>query len=181
MKSFPDSLRLSLRHVTVADAPFILDLMNEPAYIENIGDRGVRTVSDAERYISEKYLSSYFRHGFGMYLAERKNTGVPIGICGLVKRDALDWPDVGFAITQHHWTQGYASEAASATVEYARKSLSLQRLYGVVKPTNIPSIHILERIGLHYLRPFETPDGSCISLYGVDLSEGDENRQLMFT
>src|SRR5580658_5217009 len=90
--------RLILRRLGPGDAAFMLELMNEPPYHENIGDRGVRTTSDARRYIEEKYISSYESHGYGLYLVELKDEQIPIGICGLVRRMTLDHPDVGFAI-----------------------------------------------------------------------------------
>ena len=162
--------RLSLRRVNSGDAALILELMNEAPYIENIGDRGVRTVPDAARYIEEKYTVSYERHGYGLYLVELREGLVPIGICGLVRRAALDHPDVGFAYLQRFWSRGYASEAAEATLACSRDTLALPYLYGVVSPKNSRSIRILERLGLRYLRPIEIPGNSSGShVYGMEL------------
>ena len=152
MGSVLDTSRLALRPVTVEDAAFILELMNEPPYHENIGDRGVRTVSDAARYITEKYTASYETRGFGLYLVELKEVLIPMGICGFVKRELLDHPDLGFAYLQRFWSKGYASEAAAATLGFARDTLKLSYLYGVVSPKNARSIRLLERLGMQYLR-----------------------------
>jgi RimJ/RimL family protein N-acetyltransferase len=150
-----------------------MELMNEPAYHENIGDRGIRTIPDAERYIAEKYTASYESRGYGLYLVELKGSLVPIGICGLVKRDILDHPDVGFAFLQRYWSQGYASEAAAATLGFARDALKLPYVYGVVSPKNPRSIRLLERLGLQYLRPQEFQGNSSAShIYGMTLGVG---------
>jgi RimJ/RimL family protein N-acetyltransferase len=165
-----DTRRLSLRPVTVDDAAFILELMNEPPYHENIGDRGVRTVSDAARYITEKYTASYEARGYGLYLVELKEGLAQVGICGLVKRDILDQPDVGFAYLQRFWSKGYASEAAAATLGFATDTLKISYLYGVVSPKNTRSIRLLEGLGMQYLRSQEFQGAVLAShIYGKAL------------
>lgn len=162
--------RLTLRCVVAADAAFFVELLNEPSFIENIGDRGVRTTADAERYLAEKYLASYERHGYGLYVVELKDGGVPIGICGLVKRDALEHPDIGFALLPRYWSNGYAAEAAAETVRLARGPLMLPYLYGVVSPQNTRSIRLLERLGLRRLRSVQLPGNAKPSdIFGMEL------------
>jgi ribosomal-protein-alanine N-acetyltransferase len=170
MGSILETPRLSLRPVTAQDAAFILELMNEPPYHENIGDRGVRTIPDAARYIGEKYTTSYETHGYGLYLVELKEGLVQVGICGLVKREILDHPDVGFAFLQRHWSKGYASEAAAAILGFARDTLKHPYVYGVVSPKNLRSIRLLERLGLQYLRSKEfAGNASASHIYGKEL------------
>ena len=106
--------RLELRRLTVDDAPFMLGLLNEPSFIQFIGDRGVRTIEEAQTYISLGPMASYARFGFGLYLVELKSPRTPIGICGILKREELPEPDIGFAFRPAFWSQGYAWEAASA-------------------------------------------------------------------
>ena|SRR5271157_178649 len=162
--------RLLLRHATYEDAAFLLELMNEPSYIDNIGDRGVRTVADAIHYIEGKYLASYVRHGFGSFVVELREGSCPIGICGLVKRDALDGPDLGFAYLRRFWSKGFAAEAASATLEYARRTLLLRCVYGVVSPKNSRSIRLLERLGFRHARSLKLPGlASEAELYETEL------------
>jgi RimJ/RimL family protein N-acetyltransferase len=98
--------RLSLRNLDPGDSGFLVELMNEPPYIEHIGDRGVRTAADGRRYIEEKYAASYARHGYGLYLVERVEGAEPIGICGLVRRESLDHPDLGFAFLHRYGSRG---------------------------------------------------------------------------
>jgi RimJ/RimL family protein N-acetyltransferase len=144
--------------------------MNEPPYIENIGDRGVRTVADAMRYIEEKYTASYVRHGFGLYLVELSEATEPIGICGLVKRELLEHPDLGFAYLRRFWSRGYAAEAASATLKYARDSLTLPYIYALVSPKNARSIRLLDHLGLHYIRSLQLAGQQLEAhLYGTEL------------
>ena len=146
MTAICETVRLRLREVAIADAAFLRELMNEPAYLEHIGDRGVRTVADAEAYIAAKFVDSYTRHGFGLYLVEAREGPVPIGICGLVKRDLLTHPDLGFAYLQRYWGNGYGLEAAQAVVRCAHTILRLSTLHAIVAPANVRSQRLLEKL-----------------------------------
>ena len=145
-----DTERLRLREMTLEDAPFILELLNEPAFIQNIADKGVRTLEDARGYLEKGPMASYAKHGFGLFAVDLKASGEPIGICGLVKRDGLDDVDVGYAFLERHWSRGYAVEAAAATVEYGLKKVGLKRVVAITAPDNQGSIRVLERIGLRF-------------------------------
>jgi RimJ/RimL family protein N-acetyltransferase len=142
--------RLQLRCLSEDDAPFVLVLLNEPSFIRNIGDRGVRTLDEARGYIEEGPIASYARHGFGLYLVELKEPRTPIGICGILKRDVLPEPDLGFAFVPAYWAQGYGYESASAVRDYARETLRLPRLLAIVNPANEISIRLLEKLGFRF-------------------------------
>jgi RimJ/RimL family protein N-acetyltransferase len=161
--------RLVLRRMSVDDAEFELRLLNEPSFLRFIGDRGVRTLEDARAYILKGPVDMYDRLGFGLYLAELKEEGVPIGICGLVKRDFLADVDIGFAFLPEFWGQGYASEAASAVMEYAKGALGLKRIVAITNPENHSSIRLLEKLGLKFDRMIRaTADGPEIRLFVWD-------------
>jgi ribosomal-protein-alanine N-acetyltransferase len=164
MQPVLDTPRLTLREAGAGDAAFMLELMNEPSYIENIGDRGIREVSDAVRYIEEKYLASYARHGFGLYIVESRDEACPIGICGLVKRDALDCPDLGFAYLRRYWSRGFALEAARETLGHSRRTLGLRCVFGVVSPGNDRSIRLLGRLGFRLARSVRLPGHAADAL-----------------
>ena len=149
--------RMILRHLSEADAPFMLELMNEPDFHRFVGDRGLRTTNDAAAYLAEKILPSYERFGFGFYLVELKSNGMPIGICGLVKRDTLEWVDVGFSFLESQRGKGYAFEAAKAVMDYGRKRLDLPRIIGVTAPDNRISIRLLEKLGLRFEKKIHLP------------------------
>ncbi len=144
--------RLVLREIVPGDAEFILGLLNEPSFLEHIGDKGVRTLDDARRYIEEGPIDSYRRLGFGLYLVEARDSGVPMGICGLIRREALDDVDVGFAFVPEFWSRGYGFESASAVLEHAREVLGLERVVAVVSPGNRASIRLLEKLGMSFER-----------------------------
>jgi [ribosomal protein S5]-alanine N-acetyltransferase len=164
-----DTSRLALRRLAEDDAAFMLGLLNEPSFLRNIGDRGVRTLDEARTYIRQGAVASYERHGFGLYLVELKATGEAAGICGLVRREGLDDVDVGFAFLPGHWGKGYAVESAAAVVEYAREVVGLRRLVAITAPGNQPSIRVLERIGLRYERMVRlTPHGDELKLFSID-------------
>jgi RimJ/RimL family protein N-acetyltransferase len=142
--------RLTLRRINPDDTAFLVRLLNEPSFIRNIGDRGVRTTADAESYIAAGPLASYARFGFGLYIVELKTTGGPIGICGLLKRDTLSDVDIGFAFLPQFWSQGFAVESASAVKEHARQEVGLHRLVAIVDPLNAASIRVLGKLGFAF-------------------------------
>lgn len=139
--------RLILRRFDRGDAEFILVLLNEPSFLRNVGDKGVRTVADAEGYIASGPVASYERFGFGLYLVALRDSGTPIGMCGLLKRDTLDDVDIGFAFLPAYWSKGYAVESAAAIMTYGRDVLGLQRIVAIVSPDNRDSFRVLEKIG----------------------------------
>ena len=150
--------RLTLRRVMLDDAAFVLQVLNDPGYIRFIADRGVRTVEDAARYIAEKFLPSFERHGFGFYIMELKSDGTPMGMCGLIKRDTLDDVDVGYSLLEPFWGNGYAVEAARAVVDYGRRVIGLPRVVGITAPDNDASGKVLEKIGLRYEKMIHLPE-----------------------
>lgn len=161
--------RLILRQMSVDDADFMLGLMNDPSWLRFIGDRGVRTREDARAYILKGPIDMYDRLGFGMYLTELKEEGVPIGICGLVKRDFLADVDIGFALLPAFWGQGYAYEAAAAVMERGKAVLGLKRIVAITNPENQSSIKLLEKLGFKFDRMIRaTADGPEIRLFVWD-------------
>lgn len=142
--------RLVLRRITAADAEFIIELLNQPSFLRFIGDKGVRNKEDSVRYIETGPQASYERFGFGLYLVELKETSVPIGMCGLLKRDTLPDVDVGFAFLPDFWSQGYAFESAAAVINYGRETLKLRRIVAITSLDNDASIRLLEKIGLRF-------------------------------
>jgi RimJ/RimL family protein N-acetyltransferase len=148
-----ETQRLMLRRLSCLDAAFMLELLNDPAFIENVGDKGVRTEADAARYIAQGAEASYERFGFGMWLVALKDGGSPVGICGLVRRDELPHADLGFAFLPRHRSLGYAHESAAAVMRHARSALALGRLLAVVVPGNVASRRLLGKLGFHETRP----------------------------
>lgn len=142
--------RLVLRRIAPGDAPFLLELLNEPAFLRQIGDKGVRDETDARRYVLEGPVASYERFGFGLYLVALKASAEPIGICGLLKRESLGDADVGFAFLQRFWSHGYASEAAAAVLAEARRAFGLARIVAIVAPGNAASVRVLEKLGFRH-------------------------------
>jgi len=144
--------RLIARRVTSEDAEFILRLLNEHSFLRYIGDKGVRTNADAIQYIQTGPIASYERFGFGLYLVELKESGLSIGICGLIKRETLPDVDIGFAFLPEFWSQGYASEAAGAVMTYGKDVLEINRIVAITSPDNWGSIRVLEKLGLRFDR-----------------------------
>jgi RimJ/RimL family protein N-acetyltransferase len=144
--------RLILRHFNLDDAPFVLTLLNEPSFLQYIGDKKVRTLDDARQYIINGPRASYERHGFGLYRVELAGSNTPIGMCGLLKRDELPDPDIGFAFLPDYWNKGFAFEAATAVLTHAREQLRLHRVLAIVNPDKDASIKLLEKLGLRFER-----------------------------
>ncbi len=146
-----DTPRLKIREFVVDDAEFVLRLLNEPSFIEFIGDRGVRTLQDAERYLRDGPIASYRQYGHGLMRVSLRDGDVPIGMCGLVKRETLPDPDIGFALLPAFWNQGYITEAAQAAMRHGRETLGLRRILGITTPGNARSIAVLRKLGLSFL------------------------------
>jgi RimJ/RimL family protein N-acetyltransferase len=148
---------------------FIFEQVNEPSWIQNIGDRGVRTLDDARAYILNGPAASYAKNGFGLWLVALKETGESIGMCGLIKRDTLEDVDIGYAFLPRFWGKGYAVESARAVKDYAKEVIRLKRLVAIVDPANESSIRVLEKIGLKFERMVRlSADDIELKLFGVD-------------
>jgi RimJ/RimL family protein N-acetyltransferase len=159
--------RLTLRRLCEDDAPFILGLLNEPSFLEFIGDKGVRTLDAARGYIAGQ-VQSYERLGFGLYLTVRRIDDTPIGICGLVKRDALADVDLGFAFRPPFWSHGYAFEAAEAVLQHATGPLGLAQVVAIADAGNLSSIRLIEKLGFRSSGPVRlVPDGPELALFSL--------------
>ena len=156
--------RLSLRELERSDAPFMLELLTSRGFIENIGDRDIRHLDGATAYI-ERIRDSYAANGFGLWLCEARADGAPAGICGFVKRDGLDHPDIGYAFLEPFWDHGYATEAASACMTYGRDVLGLTTIVAITGPDNAASIGVLKKIGLHDAGLIRLPGANEDSAY----------------
>lgn len=162
--------RLTLRRLEFSDAGFLVGLLNQPSFLANIGDKGVRNVEDADRYLREGPLAMYQQFGFGLWHVSRREDGVAMGICGLLKRDILPDVDIGYAYLPEFWGQGFAFEAAEATLAHAARKFRLPRVVAVVSEGNDGSIRVIEKLGMRFermvsLRSIE-PD---VRLYGRSL------------
>lgn len=158
--------RLQLRQFSLDDWRFIIHLLNSEGWLKYIGDRNVITKEQAHHYLKKGPLKSYKQNGFGLCMVETKD-GVPIGMCGIIKRDYLEHPDIGFAFLPEYCSMGYAQEIASATLVHARNDLKIQNISAITLPNNVKSIRLLEKIGLRFIKSFRTdPEAEELLLYG---------------
>lgn len=163
--------RLFLKQLTPGDAPFILDLLNEPAFHKYIGDKGIRKQKEALKYLEDGPIASYKNHGYGLYLVKETASDSPIGICGLKKREILNIPDLGYAFLNQFCGQGYATEAGRGVLEYAQKELNISRIAAITHPDNEQSIKVLIKLGFQFkkivdLSGFDGPN----KLFEIDLN-----------
>ncbi len=150
--------RLELWEITEKDAPFILELFNTPSWIKFIGDRGLRSEKDAQDYINDRLRAAYESLGFGFYLTKKKEGDLSIGICGLVKREGLEYVDIGFAFLPQFEGQGFGFESASAVMDYAQHTLKISSIAGITVPENKNSIALLEKLGLRFEKMVQLPN-----------------------
>ncbi len=150
--------RIVLDIATKKDAAFLHTLMNEPSYIKNIGDRNIKTVSDAENFIKEKFLKSYKDNGYGYYIVKIKESQKSIGICGLVNRKELNFIDIGYALLPHFWNNGFAFEATKALYDFALKNFNIKTIVAITDPNNKKSIALIKKLGLTYKKNIRLPD-----------------------
>ena len=149
-KIVAETPRLRLEELGPADAAFILELVNEPAWIRWIGDRNVHSEDDARGYITNGPAKSYAEHGFGLWKVVLAESGEPLGMCGLIQRPQLDRVDLGFALLARHWGRGYAREAVAATLALARERHGLTGLAAITDPDNRASQRVLTDVGFRY-------------------------------
>ena len=157
--------RLLLRPFTLDDAPFILRLLNEPSFITNIADKGVRTEEQAQDYLQQGPMASYATHGHGLWMVAHRGTGVPMGMCGLIRREALPEVDLGYAFLPEFWGQGYAREAAAACLAWGRQMLGATGILAIVSPGNAPSIRLLEALSFRATGRMELAPGDEVAVY----------------
>ena len=150
--------RLLINRITIDDAGFILELMNDKDWIKNIGDTGVRTIEDAQAYIQNRFLKTYIESNYGFYTMNLKNTLQIIGIVGLVDRKGIDHIDIGYGILPEFRGKGYAFEAAKAIYDYGYQELNLEKIVAIVNPDNLPSIKLLSKLGLEFEKMVRLPD-----------------------
>ena len=166
-----ETARLRLRELTDDDAAFILELVNEPGWLRFIGDRNVHSLEDARGYIARGPVASYAKNGFGLWAVDLRETGGPLGMCGLIRRDSLPHADLGFAFLERHRGKGYAREAAAAAVALARERWGLRRLLAITDPDNAASRAVLEHVGFSFEREFTwSENGKQQALYAQDLA-----------
>ena len=163
-----DTERLRLRTLALDDAPFYLVVVNDPAFIEYIGDRGIRTLDAARKAIAEGPMAMQAALGHSLCLVVRKQDGAPIGMCGLIKRDTLPEVDIGYAFLPQFRGQGYATEAAAGVLAYAG-TIGIRRLLAITSPGNAGSNAVLKKIGMRFEEVVRlTPEDTGTLLYSYD-------------
>ena len=166
-----ETSRLSLHEFELSDAAFLLEVMNQPDYHRYIGDRGLRTVAEAETYIREKFISEYNRRGFGFWLVRLKDRMIPVGFAGIIMRDELDEPDVGYAIHETFAGNGYAEEATRGNLKYIAEFLDVPVICAITDPDNKASINVLMKCGFHFDRQAPVfSDGEELNIYKVPVT-----------
>ena len=183
--------RLLLRRFVPDDAPFVLELLNEPSFHRHIGDKGVRTLDDARDYLRGGPMEMYARHGLGLLLVGRVDDGSsaaaddpaggfrrvrplePVGMCGLLQRPDFDAPDLGFAFLERHQRRGFGLESSVAVLDDARRRMNLGRVLAVTSRDNTGSIALLERLGFRFERDVRFGEEAAADegrLFALDLA-----------
>ncbi|WP_223552148.1 GNAT family N-acetyltransferase [Aestuariivivens sp. NBU2969] len=151
--------RLLLSKVTLKDASFFVELMNTPGFLKYVGDRHIKSPKDAREHIKNRFLKSYNKYGFGYYkLTLREQPNIPIGVVGILKRDVMEHPDLGFALLPQYERQGYGYEASVEMLKWAKEKFKIRRILAITDPDNDKSIKLLEKLGLTFekrMNPFD--------------------------
>ena len=154
-----------IREFDLNDVDFIVTLLNTPTWLQFIGDRGVKNIEDAKNYLINGPMKSYRANGFGLSMVEMKDGSVPIGMCGLIKRDSLDDIDIGFAMLPLYSGKGYGYEAASATMDHAKNSIGLTRVVAITVADNIYSIGLLKKLGMQFEKMMQLDEEKELMLF----------------
>jgi RimJ/RimL family protein N-acetyltransferase len=158
--------RLRIREFNENDASFIVVLVNTDGWLKYIGDRNIKTDDQAREYLINGPIKSYYENGYGLYLVELIEEKIPIGMCGIIKRDTLEYPDIGYAFLPKYYGLGYAFEAAKQTLYHAEHHLKLNKILAITDPENSSSIKLLEKLGFVFQKFIKAPkDGSDLRLF----------------
>jgi RimJ/RimL family protein N-acetyltransferase len=160
--------RLMVRRLTLDDAEFVFRLVNDPSWLRFIGDKGVRTLDDARNYLRTGPLDMYQRYGFGLFRVEPKESGVPIGMCGLIKRDTLPDADIGYAFLPEYRGKGYAVEAANAVLSFGDRTIGLKRILAITSIDNDSSVRVLEKIGMKFQQLLVLSEKDTVKVFARD-------------
>ncbi|MFZ6800412.1 GNAT family N-acetyltransferase [Undibacterium sp. Di24W] len=162
--------RLQLRTMDYKDAAFYLRLVNDPSFIHNIRDKGIRSLEDAIKAIQTGHQDVQEKMGFSLYLVELKSDQQAIGLCGLVKRPELENIDIGYAYLPEFTGQGYAFEAGKAVVQFAQNTLRLDKLVAITSLHNTASENLLLKMGFQITATIPWNDGSEVKFYSMTLN-----------
>jgi len=163
--------RLQLRWITLDDADLMLAVWNDPDFIRHVMDRGIRTLDESSQALREGVLKHYDEHGYGPYRVSRMDTDEAMGICGLFKRENLEYPDIGYGFLPEYCGHGYAIEAARAVLDHARNEMKLDKLAAIVSEQNTRSTHLLKKLGMQAEGTVRMPgEDEDILLYGISLN-----------
>ena len=167
--------RLSLRRFAISDAPFVLRMLNDEGFLRYIGDRGVRNLGDAENYLRTGPMASYETHGHGLNAVVLREQNVCVGMCGILRRDTLPGPDLGYAFLPEFTGAGLAEEATRAILKAAREVLKFAEMLAIVQPDNVASIKLLNKLGFARAHDFQplSADGSALLGFRLALSHPD--------
>lgn len=157
MKNILETERLLLREFSTEDASFIIELLNSPGWLKYIGDRNVKTLEQASEYLLNGPIKSYAVNGYGLWLVEKKDDQAKIGMCGIIRRETLKDPDIGFAFLPEFSGKGYAYEIAKACLDHAKNTLGIKTISAITVPYNESSIRLLEKLGLSMQRTIMLP------------------------
>lgn len=172
--------RLLLRRLKVEDAAFMCELLNSEGWLKYIGDRQVKTMEAAEKYLKEKVMLGYSMNGLGMLMVENKDPKVSMGICGLVTREGLEAPDIGFAFLPAYTGMGFAYESAIPVLQFAREELRLPKVQAITVKENKASIRLLQKLGLLFTKTTKVPnDDEELMLFEINFNDTPHNHKAL--
>ncbi|ASK31287.1 GNAT family N-acetyltransferase [Chryseobacterium sp. T16E-39] len=158
--SFYETERLILRPISLEDGAFIFDLYNRPKFIQFIGDRNLKNISDAEEYIKNRFLPQLENLGFGNYLVVTKDKNEKVGAVGIFEREGLDVVDIGFSLLDEFEGKGYAYEAAVKVKSIGMDEFGLKKISAITSKDNFSSQKLIEKLGLKFQKHITLPNDS---------------------
>lgn len=151
--------RLILREFTEADVAAYFEMGNDPRVTRFTGDPAYQNLEQALESLRARPLADYRKHGYGRWAVVLKSSGDVIGLCGLKFLDELQAVDLGYRLLPPYWGQGLATEAARPTLRYGFETLRLDEILGLVDPNNVPSVRILQKLGMTFVGKIDTRHG----------------------
>jgi RimJ/RimL family protein N-acetyltransferase len=158
--------RTTLKKLENEDSSFILELLNTAGWLKFIGDRNVQNREDALKYIEKINSDSAVTY----WVVQLNGTGHKAGVITLIKRDHLEFHDIGFAFLPQFNSNGYAYEATNAVMNFLIESTGLKTILATTIPENTNSIKLIEKLGLSYYQS-KRDDKKDLNIYSIDMDK----------
>jgi len=159
-----ETKRLQIRHLIPDDLDGLAALCADPVAMQYMGDGDILTREECAGWI-ETCHKKYADRGYGTSGVFHGETGDFMGFCGVVRTPDSDFDEIIYALAQPYWGKGYATEAASAMLDYVFEISALDAIYSTIHPENTTSQKMMAKLGMDFLEDRPNDDHEYTKVY----------------